>query len=82
MTLTKNDLFNLTSPQGMFTPDSIKEVTSYTGVTRTVYSKNVNGATISSDSLDRLELMVRNHRPLNNDGARFDYNNGTNFNND
>jgi len=82
MTLTKNDLFNLTSPQGMFTPDSIKEVTSYTGVTRLVYSKNVNGATITSDSLERLEVMVRNHKALNNDGARFDYNNNTNFNND
>lgn len=81
MTLTKNDLFNLTSPKGMFTPDSIKEVTSYTGVKRLVYSKKVNGATISSDSLDRLEVMVRNHKPLNNDGARLEYNN-TNFNND
>jgi len=37
--MTKLDLFNLTTPKGMFTPDSIKEVTSYTGVTRTVYSK-------------------------------------------
>lgn len=82
MTLTKTDLFNLTSPKGMFTPDSIKEVTSYTGVTRTVYFKNINGATYSSDSLDRLEVMVRNHKPLCNDGAKHDYNNGTNFNND
>ena len=82
MTLTKNDIFNLTSPQGMFTPDSIKEVTSYTGVKRLVYSKKVNGATITSDSLDKLEAMVRNHKPLNNDGARFDYGNGSNFNND
>ena len=81
MTLTKNDLFNLTSPKGMFTPDSIKEVTSYTGVKRLVYSKKVNGAIISSDSLERLEVMVRNHKPLNNDGARLEYNN-TNFNND
>ena len=81
MTLTKNDLFNLTSPEGMFTPDSIKEVTSYTGVKRLVYSKKVNGAIISSDSLDRLEVMVRNHKSLNNDGARLEYNN-TNFNND
>lgn len=81
MTLTKNDLFNLTSPKGMFTPDSIKEVTSYTGVKRLVYSKKVNGAIISSDSLDRLEVMVRNHKSLNNDGARLEYNN-TNFNND
>ena len=81
MTLTKNDLFNLTSPKGMFTPDSIKEVTSYTGVKRLVYSKKVNGAIISSDSLDGLEVMVRNHKSLNNDGARLEYNN-TNFNND
>lgn len=82
MTLTKNDLFNLTSPKGMFTPDSIKEVTSYTGVKRLVYSKKVNGAIISSDSLDRLEVMVRNHKSLNNDGARLDYGNVGNFNND
>jgi len=82
MTLTKNDLFNLTSPKGMFTPDSIKEVTSYTGVTRLVYSKKVNGATITSDSLDKLEAMVRNHKASNNDNARFDYGNRSNFNND
>ena len=82
MTLTKNDLFNLTSPKGMFTPDSINEVTSYTGVKRMVYTKNVKGGTISSDSLERLEAMVKAHIPLNNDNARHDYNNGINFNND
>ena len=82
MTLTKNDLFNLTSPKGMFTPDSIKEVISWNGNKRMVYSKNVNNAVLSSGSLNDLEVMVRNHKPLNNDGAKFDYNNGTNFNND
>jgi len=82
MTLTKKDLFNLTAPQGMFTPDSIKEVISYTGVKRLVYFKKVNGASFWSDSLDSLEIMVRNHKPLINDGAKWDYNNGTNFNND
>jgi len=82
MTLTKNDLFNLTNPMGFFTPDSINEVTSFTGVTRTVYSKKVNNTTFRSGSIDELEVMVRNHKPINNDGAKWDYNNGSNFNND
>ena len=82
MTLTKNDLFNLTSPQGMFTPDSIRKDISWNGKEKTVYTKTVNGCKMESGSLEGLEVMVKNHKPYNNDGARFDYNNGSNFNND
>jgi hypothetical protein len=82
MTLSKSDLFQLTNPKGMFTPDSIKEVISWNGTKNTVYSKKVEGGMIQSGSLERLEELVRDHKPLNNDGAKHDYNNNTNFNND
>lgn len=72
MTLTKNELFRLTSPKGIFTPDAITEVTSWNGIKRTVYSKNVNNAVLTTGSIEKLEIMVKNYIPVNNDGARFD----------
>jgi hypothetical protein len=63
----------------MFTPDSI-EVTSNIQIERTVYFQNINGATISSRLL-RLRLLVE-IKKSSNEGARHDYNNGSNFNND
>jgi len=61
---------------------STKELTSFTGVKRKVFTSTINGATITAGTVERLEELVKNHKPLNNDGARFDYNNNTNFNND
>jgi hypothetical protein len=82
MILTKNDLFQLTSPKGMFTPDSITEVISWDGKKSTVYTKKIEGGFIQSGSLARLEELVNAHQPSSNEGARHDYGNGHAFNND
>lgn len=65
--MTKLDLFNLTSPKGMFTPDSIHNITSWDGNITKVYSKNIDGATLTAGSLDRLEEMVKQHTSQNID---------------
>lgn len=67
MTLTKKDLFELTTPERMFTPDSITTSTSWKGVESIVYSKKIGNSTYSAGSLERLEEMVKGHREENLD---------------
>lgn len=67
MALTKKDLFELTTPERMFTPDKISKVISWTGVESIVYSKTCGNSTYSAGSLERLEEMVKGHREENLD---------------